>query len=712
MTDTITALETQLASATNDRQKVKYHLLLAQAYKQAGNFEQALNHYEQSGFLKVEGFERLVKECAEKLQIENAEREDAESKWKRLLASEQEQRLLAETLQEVTIALTAQTNVAAVLDEILRQVQRLVPYNTANIMLLEDDMLRTVRWQGYEAFDSERFMSTLTQPLADFPLDLQAIQSRTPLILHNTHQEPLWVVLDKTAWIKSNMVIPICLREHVLGVLRLDADKVSNFSERDIERLMPLVNAAAIALENARLYERAQKELSERAQAEAQLKQSYRELMALNAIATAISQSRNLKETLTAILDKVLDVVFVENNFEAGSSFTPEQLAGCIYLLDEDKKNLSLVVQRGLPEAVIEALKTVQMNTQQSRVPVWDNPALSEEQINLVPEDFHNYLSVQIGGLEAALKMGWQFLVNVPLQFEDKMLGLLSIFSRNPSDSFASVTVYTPHPAGKLVLRQLQLLRAIGQQVGVAIENERLTREAAEIKVLQEVSQLRSELIANISHELRTPLGLIKATGTTLLAQDVEFDRQTAQMLLQGLDEETDKLEHLVDNLLDLSRIEQKGVYLHFTLTNIEQLVKKILEPMQTQNTKHHFVYHFPPDPLIINIDARRIEQVLRNLLSNAVKYSPDGGTITITGQNKNHQLLIAVSDQGIGISATDLPKIFERFYRVENRTTMSVRGIGLGLAISRAIVKAHGGYIWAESNPGTGSTFYVSLPL
>ncbi len=175
----------------------------------------------------------------------------------------------------------------------------------------------------------------------------------------------------------------------------------------------------------------------------------------------------------------------------------------------------------------------------------------------------------------------------------------------------------------------------------MAIENERLTKEAAETKVMQEVDHLRSELIANISHELRTPLGLIKATSTTLLAEDVEFDQQTQRMLLRGLDKETDRLENLVNNLLDLPRIEQKGLFLQYAPTDVGQLIKRIIEIMQVQEAPHHFISHLPDQPLIANIDAERIEQVLHNLLSNAVKYSPDGGTITVKGQDRKHQRTI-----------------------------------------------------------------------
>jgi PAS domain S-box-containing protein len=181
-----------------------------------------------------------------------------------LLAAEREQRLLAETLREVTLVLTSQTSHAAVLDEILRQAQRVVPHSASDISLLQDDVLRIVRWQGYEKFGSESFLSGVTQPLADFPLPAEVVQSRTPLVIPDTHQEPRWVVLEETSWIRAHIEVPICLRNRVLGLLQLNADTPGEFSAQDVKRLQPLVNAAAIAIEKARLVEGLESEVAAR----------------------------------------------------------------------------------------------------------------------------------------------------------------------------------------------------------------------------------------------------------------------------------------------------------------------------------------------------------------------------------------------------------------------------------------------------------------
>jgi diguanylate cyclase (GGDEF)-like protein len=182
------------------------------------------------------------------------EKQRAEEERERLLVAEHEQRLLAETLAEVTLAITSLISHEAVLDEILRQVQRVVPYTTANIALWEDDALRVARWRGYEALGGEGLVSSLVQTLDDLTVDLDAIQSRQPLVVSDTQQEPRWVVFPDTAWIRSYLAIPICLHDHVLGLLRLDGDTPGGFSVEDARKLQPLANAAAIALENARLF--------------------------------------------------------------------------------------------------------------------------------------------------------------------------------------------------------------------------------------------------------------------------------------------------------------------------------------------------------------------------------------------------------------------------------------------------------------------------
>ncbi|MCB9099297.1 MAG: GAF domain-containing protein [Anaerolineales bacterium] len=188
------------------------------------------------------------------------------------LQLEREKRLLSETLTEIALALTSHTRHKEVLDEILTQAKRLVPYQTAHILLLENDSLRIAHWQGYENTGSEQHISTLVQPLANFPFDQEVIQSKTARVLSDTHQEPSWIVTPETKWVRSHLVLPIYLHNQVLGVLRLDSNQPGQFTLKDAENLQPLANIAAIALKNAQLYEQFRRELKERRRTEAALR--------------------------------------------------------------------------------------------------------------------------------------------------------------------------------------------------------------------------------------------------------------------------------------------------------------------------------------------------------------------------------------------------------------------------------------------------------
>jgi two-component system sensor histidine kinase KdpD len=265
--------------------------------------------------------------------------------------------------------------------------------------------------------------------------------------------------------------------------------------------------------------------------------------------------------------------------------------------------------------------------------------------------------------------------------------------------------------SNELTTNQVQLLTTIGHQIGIAVENERLTQQAAEVKILREVDRLRSELIANVSHELRTPLGLINISCSSLLMDDVEFDRDTQRKFLSSIEEEAGKLEQIVENLLDLGRVEGGRLHLEKQPTDLAELARNVVRVMKSLSTQHSFECNFVSEPLMATVDAKRIEQVLRNLLDNAIKYSPNGGTISVQGSLEKSQILISVTDQGIGIPADAWDKIFERFYRAENVLILRMRGAGLGLSVCRGIIEAHGGLIWVESQPGVGSIFCLTLP-
>ncbi len=471
---------------------------------------------------------------------------------------------------------------------------------------------------------------------------------------------------------RSELSVPIQAGGKNIGVLDVQSRHLNAFDEDDTMVIETLADQIAVALETARLYEAIQRELTERRRAEEALRRRNEELVARNAIAVTLSQSFDLDSLLHATLDTVLEVIDLD--------------VGWIQLLNEDDHSLSLVAHRGFTPDMVREIARIR-----SGEGITGHVAQSGQRVVLNEAGQDPRLVSQ-----AARSEGVYALAAVPIMTKDKVTGVLGVLSRAPR---------------QLSSRAIELLTAVGHQIGLAIENVRLARQASEIEILREVDRLRGELLANISHELKTPLGLIKVFCGSLLEEDVEFDRATQREFLSNVQQETEKLEDLVNNLLDLSRIQDGRLRVDKCPTDLAQLAREIMQAMEFQSGQHPFVCDFAPDPLEAMVDPNGFAQVLRNLLSNAIKYSPAGGTIIVQGRAADGCSVIRVSDQGIGIPAEELDKIFERFYRVENEVTRAVRGAGLGLAVCRGIVEAHGGRIWAESAPGLGSTLCVTLP-
>lgn len=260
---------------------------------------------------------------------------------------------------------------------------------------------------------------------------------------------------------------------------------------------------------------------------------------------------------------------------------------------------------------------------------------------------------------------------------------------------------------------------------------------AHDITRFREEEEMKSTFTSIISHELKTPVALIKGYAQTLAREDAQWDAETARSSLQIIEEEADRLESLINNLLDASRIQAKGVKLDLTDVDLEALLRKVADAYRTQTDRHRIeiVFEHPLPP--VWGDEERLRQVFTNLLNNAIKYSPQGGAIQIGGWlHRAHPpeeevdasedgaldgasrlapgdyAIIYVTDQGIGIPASDLPRIFDRYYRVDSSLRRSTAGAGLGLYLAKVIVDAHGGQIWATSEQGKGTTFFVALPI
>jgi two-component system phosphate regulon sensor histidine kinase PhoR len=221
---------------------------------------------------------------------------------------------------------------------------------------------------------------------------------------------------------------------------------------------------------------------------------------------------------------------------------------------------------------------------------------------------------------------------------------------------------------------------------------------------------VRRDFISNISHELRTPLAGLKALVDTLHGGAIK-DPPAAKRFLKRMDSEVDSLTQLVQELLELSRVESGQAPL---LKEPTPALDVIVPPSdrlrpQAERAGLEFAVVLPSQLPLVIADAERMQMVVTNLVHNAVKFTPPGGKVTVSAESDGPEVLFSVSDTGVGIPAEDLPRIFERFYKADR--ARSGGGTGLGLAIAKHVIEGHGGRIWAESTEGQGSTFFFTLP-
>lgn len=284
----------------------------------------------------------------------------------------------------------------------------------------------------------------------------------------------------------------------------------------------------------------------------------------------------------------------------------------------------------------------------------------------------------------------------VPILVGDTVLGVLEVAGRPGGGHFTT--------------DDQRLLTSFADQVALAMERASLTEEATRAAVLEESDRLKSAVLAAVSHDLRTPLAAIKASASTLLDASIDWPVATRNELLEGIEAETDRLTLMVSNLLDLSRIEGGALHPQRDWHDMVDLIDDTVRQAHRYAGGRKITVYVPDGPQIVWIDYVEIAQVLTNLLGNAIKYSGDLSTITIRLDVIDGRMLLDVVDDGIGISPDRLPHIFETFYRAHDQGP--VAGSGIGLAICKGLVEAHGGTIRATSQIGIGTTIHIEIPV
>jgi two-component system sensor histidine kinase KdpD len=254
-----------------------------------------------------------------------------------------------------------------------------------------------------------------------------------------------------------------------------------------------------------------------------------------------------------------------------------------------------------------------------------------------------------------------------------------------------------------------RLLETFAGLIGSALERIRLADEARRAKLRMETEQLRNALLSSVSHDLRTPLAVVTGATSALLEKDAPKDEATRRELLETVHEEAQRLNRLVGNLLDMTRLEAGALKVNKNLESLEEVVGGALSRMEDRLRGRKVSAKIPADLPLVPLDPVLMEQVLINLLENATKHTPAGTPIDIVVTESDDEVAIDVADRGAGVPPSEAERIFEKFYRAHEREG---GGVGLGLTICRGIVTAHGGRIWLEPRPDGGAVFRIVLPL
>ncbi|MGH8682937.1 MAG: DUF4118 domain-containing protein, partial [Burkholderiales bacterium] len=284
----------------------------------------------------------------------------------------------------------------------------------------------------------------------------------------------------------------------------------------------------------------------------------------------------------------------------------------------------------------------------------------------------------------------------LPLAGSEATIGVLAILPANP------LRVFVPE--------QQKLLETFASQIALALERAQLGASAKVSELAAESERLRNALLAAISHDLRTPLASIVGASSSLAERGERMSERDRAELARAIHAEAQRMAGLIDNVLDMARLQSGAASLHRQWHPLEELVGATIKRLERTLAGHRVQTHIPPDLPLVNVDGGLIGQVLANLLENAAKYTPRGTTVSISAETGQDEIVVSVADEGPGLPPGEEERIFDKFHRAAPEGPQS--GVGLGLSICKAIVQAHGGAIAAENLPAGGAVFRFTLPL
>jgi signal transduction histidine kinase len=607
----------------------------------------------------------------------------------------------------------------------------------------------------------------LRLPLEARPHVAEAIATRSPVEIPDIFADPskkgFWPTARELD-LKACLAVPIMVKVRVIGAIGLDrVGDQPPFSANEVSLCQAIANQAAVAIENARLYEKVTERM--------------REATTLYKVSNQLMRTLNLDQ----VLDKVLDIL--QRSFG--------YLNCAILLVDEEAGELEVKAARGYPRQTVEkarlkigqegivgwvAAHKTALNVpdvaQDSRYVKGMEETSSEMAVPMIAGDkVIGVLDVQRSEANAFNDDDFRVLSSVAAQAAiaierarlysaERRLHVTIVEERAKLETIIGGTndaVIVTDAQNRVLLMNQAAQRAfdvetgpeVGRLLGEVVSSERLlalfarleTREEAlaeeiplsdgrtlyasltpvaevgriavmqDITYLKELDKMKSDFVATVSHDLRSPLATIGGYAT-LLPEAGELS-EIQQEFVEGIKQSTAKMATLIDNLLDLGKIEAR-VGMEMKPCQLVLVISEAVESLRERARAKEIALQLdlPPELPLVRGNQVRLDQVVSNLVGNAIKFTPQGGLVTVSAREEKGEVVVGVRDTGIGIAPEDQVHLFEKFYRVGSEETSGIEGTGLGLAIVKSIVEGHGGRVWVESERGQGSTFGFALPI
>ncbi len=579
------------------------------------------------------------------------------------------------TSEILRIISSSPTNLQPVLDAVAASAARLCDAEDAVLFRLEGEVLRNAAATGpipkFEAGSEEGIAVNRGSVTGRAVVDRQAVHVQD-LAEAAAAEFPEGRAFARRFGHRATLAAPL-LREGVpLGAIMVRRKEARAFSDKQIEILQTFADQAVIAIENVRLFN----EIQERTR---ELEQSLEEVQALSDVSRAVSSSLDLAHVLHEIAEQAAKLCDAD--------------AGFIQEYDPEAKTFRVSASYNAAGDFVRSMQAAQITLGKGaagRSAVTGKPTQIPDILTEPDYPFRDILAQE----------GYRAVLSVPMLRDERIIGTVVVVRKT---------------RGGFSERHVNLLTTFASQTTIAIEHARLYRDVTEKgRLLGEANRHKSAFLANMSHELRTPMNAIIGFSEVLLDPSMQVsDEERAQFLTDILSSGKHLL-NLINEVLDLSKIEAGRMELHVVpaaLSEVFEIVQSTLRPLAAKKTIEFQVA--PADGITpFPMDAARIKQVLVNLLGNAIKFTPERGRVWVRATSENGTVRVEVGDTGPGIAPEDHERIFQEFQQAQTtRAAGKPEGTGLGLTLARRFVELHGGRLWVESQVGAGSHFYFTLP-